>query len=275
MIATLPTIARRRTLGWLDESLRRQNALTRYALVLLAILVPVLVASVVDPRMIDGTSVWAKPAKFLFSLAVYALTFAWLTGYVAPEKRDTKLMRGAVVTLIAASTFELLWITWQGANGLHSHYNEDIAFFSVMYALMGLFAILLVVALAPLAYQVWRHPAKGLRGEFLVAVVVGLVVTIVLGGGLGAHMSQQAGHAVGASGGQVPIFGWNRMGGDLRVAHFLGIHAEQAIPLLGAMVAGLKPLWRWGLVIAGSLAYIALTLVTFVQALQERALFPL
>ncbi len=48
-------------------------------------------------------------------------------------------------------------------------------------------------------------------------------------------MSQQAGHAVGAEGGQVPLFGWNRSGGDLRVAHFLGIHAEQAIPLLAAL----------------------------------------
>jgi hypothetical protein len=275
MSAALSATTRRRALGWFDESLRRQNALTLYALVLLMLLVPVLAASIVDPRMIDGDSVWAKPAKFLFSLAVYALTFAWLAGYVAPEKRNTRLMRGAVATVIAASTFELLWIGWQGANGMHSHYNEDTTLFAVMYALMGVFAVLLVAALAPLAYQVWRHPAKGMRPEFRMSVIVGLTLTIILGGGLGIYMSQQTGHAVGASGGQVPIFGWNRMGGDLRVAHFLGIHTEQVIPLLGAAVADLKSVLRWGLVIAGTLAYAALTLATFVQALSGRPLFPL
>jgi hypothetical protein len=275
MSAVLPATTHRRALGWLAESLRRRNALARYALLLLAVLVPVLIASAIDPRMIDGVSVWAKPAKFLFSLAVYALTFAWLAGYVAPGKRNTRLMRGAVATVIAASTFELLWIGWQGANGLHSHYNEDTTLFTVMYVLMGVFAVLLVAALAPLAYHVWRYPVEGVRPEFRMSVLVGLALTIVLGGGLGIYMSQQTGHVVGASGGQVPIFGWNRMGGDLRVAHFLGIHAEQVIPLLGALVAALKPALRWGLAVAGSLAYVVLTLATFVQALHGQPLFPL
>jgi hypothetical protein len=275
MSAVLLVTTHRRATGWLAESLRRQNALTRYALLLLAVLVPVLIAAAIDPRTIDGTSVWAKPAKFLFSLAVYALTFAWLAGYVAPRKRNTRLMRGAVATVIAASTFELLWIGWQGANGLHSHYNEDTTLFTVMYALMGVFAVSLIAALAPLAYQVWRYPVKGLLPEFRMSVLVGLALTIILGGGLGLYMSQQTGHAVGASGGQVPIFGWNRMGGDLRVAHFLGLHAEQVIPLLAALVAGLKPAVRWALAVAGSLAYVVLTLATFVQALHGQPLIPL
>lgn len=275
MSAAFPAAARQRALGWLDESLRRQAMLTRYALVLLAVLVPVLLAPIVDPRMLGDVSVWTKPAKFLSSLAIYALTFAWFMGYVAPEKRRTLPMRGAVGAIVVACTFELVWIIWQGANGLQSHFNADTTFFLVMYALMGVFSLLLVVALLPLAWQIWRHPANGLRPEFRLALVLGLLVTVALGGGLGVYMSQQAGHAVGASGGQVPVFGWNRLGGDLRVAHFLGIHAEQALPLLGALVAGLKAPWRWGLVVAGSLAYIALTLATFVQALHGRALIPL
>jgi hypothetical protein len=158
---------------------------------------------------------------------------------------------------------------------MHSHYNEDTTLFTVMYVLMGVFAVLLVAALAPLAYHVWRYPVEGVRPEFRMSVLVGLALTIVLGGGLGIYMSQQTGHVVGASGGQVPIFGWNRMGGDLRVAHFLGIHAEQVIPLLGALVAALKPALRWGLAVAGSLAYVVLTLATFVQALHGQPLFPL
>jgi hypothetical protein len=73
----------------------------------------------------------------------------------------------------------------------------------------------------------------------------------------------------------VPVFGWNRSGGDLRIAHFLGIHAEQAIPLLGAVLAAVAPRFRlWGLV-AGTFAYCALTLAIFAQAVAGRPLFPL
>jgi hypothetical protein len=49
-----------------------------------------------------------------------------------------------------------------------------------------------------------------------------------------------------------------RAGGDLRVAHFFGIHAEQAIPLLAWSVAWLKRRGRWAAIVAGSAAYAVL-----------------
>jgi len=47
-------------------------------------------------------------------------------------------------------------------------------------------------------------------------------------------MSNQTGHWVGGlqtDAGGVPIFGWSRSGGDLRVAHFFGLHLMQALPI--------------------------------------------
>jgi hypothetical protein len=88
-------------------------------------------------------------------------------------------------------------------------------------------------------------------------------------------MSAQPGHSVGLEGGHVPLFGWNRSGGDLRIAHFLGIHAEQAIPLLAALLGGIAAPARQRLLIAGIAAYVALTLAIFFQAIAGRALLPL
>jgi hypothetical protein len=105
-------------------------------------------------------------------------------------------------------------------------------------------------------------------------VVVGLVLTFALGGGLGGYMSSQLSHSVGQVGGHVPVFGWNRLGGDLRVAHFLGIHAEQAMPILAALVAGLTARARWLALVLGSLAYSAVTVALFAQAIAGRALIP-
>ena len=63
----------------------------------------------VDPRTLDsGVSVWVKPAKFLVSVGVFALTAAWFFGYVRPERRERPadaLARSRM--LIVAGSFEL------------------------------------------------------------------------------------------------------------------------------------------------------------------------
>ena len=104
--------------------------------------------------------------------------------------------------------------------------------------------------------------------------MLGLVLTFLLGGGLGGYMSAQPGHAVGPEGGHVPLFGWNRNGGDLRNAHFLGIHAEQALPIIAALVAGGTTRIRWAVLIGGTALYVAVTLAIFAQAVAGRPLLP-
>jgi hypothetical protein len=105
-------------------------------------------------------------------------------------------------------------------------------------------------------------------------VVVGLVLTFLLGGVLGGYMSAQAGHAVGAESGHLAVTGWNRGGGDLRVAHFFGMHAEQALPLAVAGAAALGVRRRRLVLVAVAAAWTAVTLLAFAQAVAGRP-FPL
>ena len=260
----------------LAEFDRRHRPLTRYGLVMLALGAVAIALQFVDPRALaSGVGIWVKPAKFFVSVGVFALTAAWFMGYVRPERRASPLMRGTAAALIASGTFELAYIVFQAAQGLESHFNTGTPFHAVMYALMGLGAVILTATTLPLAWEIARRPAPGLQRSFVAAVVIGLILTFILGGWMGGYMSSQTGHAVGQIGGSVPLFGWNRLGGDLRVAHFLGIHAEQAIPLLAAAVAGASARFRWAALLAGSVAYAALTLAIFFQAVAGRALLPL
>lgn len=259
----------------LAEFDRRHPLLTRYGLAMLALGGVAMLLQLVDPRTLaSGVNVWVKPAKFFVSVGIFALTASWFFAYVRPERRGSRLMRGTVAALIASGTFELAYIVFQAAQGLESHFNTGTPFHATMYALMGIGAVMLTATTLPMAWEIARRPAPGLEGSFVAAVAIGLVLTFGLGATLGGYMSSQTGHAVGQVGGSVPLFGWNRLGGDLRIAHFLGIHAEQAIPLLGAAVAALPPRARWAAVLGGSALYAALTLGIFLQAAAGRALLP-
>lgn len=260
--------------GVVADLLVRQRMLTRFGLGLLALTPLALAAQLVDPRDLAGVNVWVKPAKFLFSIGLYALTTAWFFGYVRPERRGATLLRVTATLVLIGGGFEAVYITLQAARGLDSHFNVSSPLYMVMYALMGLFAMLLVGASLPLAWEIARRPKPGVRPDFVAALVIALVMTFVFGGGLGAYLSSQAGHAVGAVGGHVPLVGWNRAGGDLRVAHFFGIHAQQAIPLLACMVGAAGTRARWVAIVAGSAIYAGFTIVVFAQSLAGRALLP-
>jgi hypothetical protein len=260
----------------LDALLERQRALALYGLFVLLLSLPVMMLQAADPRVLEsGVSVWLKPAKFLVSVGIFSLTSAWFFGYVRAERRSAAPMRAVVAVTILSASLELAWIGWQASQGLESHFNTGSIFHAVMYAMMGVFAVLLVGTTLPLAWEIARRPAAGLRPDFAAAVVIGLVMTFALGGAFGGYMSAQTGHAVGLEEGRVALFGWNRSGGDLRVAHFLGIHAEQALPILAGVVAPLKARLRWMLILGGAAAYASLTLAVFLQAIAGRPLLPL
>lgn len=274
-VAALPTL----TLGksFVGELLDRQRTLALYAAGMLALAAVTGLLQVLDPRLLDGVSVWVKPTKFLVSTALFAATQAWFFGLVRPERRRARSMRLLVGLLIVSASFENGWISWQASQGLHSHFNESSLLYGVMYGLMGLFAVLLTATAPMLGWEIARRPAPGIAPDYCAAVVAGLVLTFLLAVPLGGYMGSQPGHSVGAEGGRVPLVGWNRSGGDLRVAHFLSVHAQQIIPLLAAIsgASGLAERSRWRVLFGGTLLFVAFTIATFAQAVAGKPLLPL
>lgn len=257
------------------ELLHRQRALGLYGLISLALAIPLLVLEQLDLRLLYDVNVWNKPMKFFVATGLFALTAAWFFGYVELERRASRLMRATVIMLIASASFEVIWITWQGAWGLDSHFNMSSSFYGTMFALMGVSALLLVGTSLPLAWEIFRHPTPSLPFDFVTAVGTGLIVSTVMGAVTGYTMAAHMSHSFGATGGHVPLFGWNRMGGDLRIAHLLAIHAEQAFPLLAWLVICLKlPGRRW-IIGTANLCYLALIIATFGQAISGHPLLPL
>ncbi|MET9956824.1 hypothetical protein ABZ135_35480 [Streptomyces sp. NPDC006339] len=89
-------------------------------------------------------------------------------------------------------------------------------------------------------------------------------------------------HCVGVPDGGpgMPLTGWSSTGGDLRIAHFFGMHALQLIPLVLLLPAALAPRLvrladertRLRLVLIASAAYAATFVLLAWQALRGQAL---
>jgi len=198
-----------------------------------ALLVTV-VGLVSDGRTITGAPAWLKPAKFAISIAVYWATLAWLLTLVQGHRRLVRLV--AWVTALALA-LELVLIVTQVVRGTTSHFNTatpfDTAVFDAMGGLVALVFFAAVVAGALLARQrgLPRVLGSGIRGGVAVAVL-GMAAAILML--TNRQYGDSGGHTVGAPDGGpgLPLTGWSTQHGDLRIAHFVGLHALQALPLL-------------------------------------------
>lgn len=78
-----------------------------------------------DPRMLNGVSVWVKPAKFAAFFVAWFWTLAWAWGVLAPAAREGRAARIILWGTLIAGGFEQGWITLRAALGQPSHFADD------------------------------------------------------------------------------------------------------------------------------------------------------
>jgi hypothetical protein len=241
-------------------------------LAMLLMSIPTLALTFIDARQLQGVSVWLKPFKFQLSSGVYLFTLALFMVWLPAAALRSLTARYVVWAGVMSTLFEVGYISWQGSQGLASHFNTQTPFFATMYTLMGVGAAVLTSAALALGILIARNPSYGLPPAITLAIVLGLVLTFFLGAGFGSYLGgQRAGHWVGgvlSDSGGLPLFTWSRSGGDLRVAHFFGIHAMHFIPAFAVAlgmarvpaVSAIRAVWIF------AIAFTAFCIWTFMQA---------
>ncbi len=234
-----------------------------------ALMVACAVFSLFDERTFNGVSVWSKPFKFSLSLAVYFATLAWFAPLLPNGYLEARKGRWLTLVPIACAVFEMVYIVLQAGRGEASHFNNNSVFYSVMYGFMGAGAVALVSICLWMGVVILRR--SGAESPYAFAVGVGLVLTFLLGGGFGGYLGEHMSHWVGGTQSDangVWLMKWSRDGGDLRVAHFFGMHAMQVLPLLTAALPDRTPhRVAIGFVIVAATLYSAGATATFIQAL--------
>ncbi|WP_328606404.1 hypothetical protein OG943_41835 [Amycolatopsis sp. NBC_00345] len=277
---TILTDLRGRTSTW-----HRPSAL--FAGVLAVVAVGCVALLLLDQRTLLGAPVWAKPLKFAISGSLYFSTWSWLVSLLPRFRRGAGIATDVVIVLFSG---EYVLIVFQAARGRASHFNNATPFDNALFQVMG--SMVAGIWLATLVLTVLLMFSRIEDRATYWAVRTGAVLSLI-GAGLGALMTrptaqQQASlkatgvsdligaHSVGVTDGGpgLPLLGWSTTGGDLRIPHFIGMHALQALPLLalglGLLATRLPRLResavRARLVWVGSLGYAGLVALVTWQA---------
>ena len=210
--------------------LTRDRLLTLTALAMLAGALVVVGVAPFDARVVTGVNPWIKPLKFFVSIAIFLATMAWLMPEVdaspRARRRLSRVFAGAMI-------IEVVCIAGQAARGTTSHFNYSTFADAAIFQIMGVAITVNTIAVAVALWRL-RRDTPPARAGYLLGVRLGLALFVV-GSVQGFLIVGNLGHAVpGPDGGPgLPLINWALDRGDLRVAHFIGLHALQALPLLG------------------------------------------
>jgi hypothetical protein len=264
-------------------------ALTVLGFILAGDLVFCLAGLVVDHRVITGAPAWLKPAKFALSTMIASWSFAFC---IASASVWPYVRRGLDVVLAVGLFIEIALIDMQAARGTSSHFNVATHFDSAVFAVMGISIAVIWLSMLLLAVVLFRQPFADAAWGW--SLRLGLVLALIGTGSGGlmavpnsaqlanAHTTGRlpiaGAHTVGApDGGRgLPVTGWSADHGDLRIAHFLGMHGLQVLPLLAWWI-GRRRAWasertRCYLIFAAAASYLALFGLVLWQAFRGQSI---
>lgn len=267
----------------LNRAARWHRPLMLFVAAMAALTVVAAVGVLADPRVLTGVPIWLKPLKFAISFVLYGTTLAWMLTLLP---RRSRVAEWAATVIVAMSVVEMAVIVLQVLRGTTSHYNGTTplngALFSAMgAAIMVLFVAQLVIGivalLRPTADRVAGHAVRLGLGLSLLGMLVAIPMVTRTPDGAAEGIS--GAHSVGvADGGPgLPLVGWSTTGGDLRIGHFVGLHALQALPLLAMLLnrflgTRLDERTRVRLLLVAGAAYGAATLLLTWQAMRGQPL---
>lgn len=268
------------------RSWHRPLVLISVAMVVMA--VASAVGLIADDRVLVGAPIWAKPFKFSVSFVAYCLSLAWMLSLL-PRGRRVGWWAGTVVAL--ASLVEMVIIAGQTMRGKRSHFNHETPFdeglfnamaVTVVILWLGTFAVTVLLLRARIAD---RASAWAMRSGIVLALAgaaVGFLMTQPAPGQRRGVSKVVGAHSVGVPDGgpAMPLTGWSTTGGDLRIPHFVGMHALQLLPLLVMVLTALAPRFvrladdrvRLRLVLLASGVYAAAFALVLWQALRGQPL---
>jgi hypothetical protein len=181
-----------------------------------------------DDRLILGINPWIKPLKFFLSIAVLSWTMGWILWYLHARN----IVKAYSWILVITMFVEMAAICLQSFRGTTSHFNISNAFNGIVFGIMGIGILTFTIATAVICFLYFRQQKFDLSPMMLWSFRLGLLFFLIFSTEGGIMISLMR-HTIGLKDGSegLPFVNWSKFAGDLRVAHFFGMHSLQIIPL--------------------------------------------
>ena len=250
---------------FIDLIKQRNEVLYYFGLVCFVAALLCLVLTRLTQTQVMSTNAWYKPAKFFLSTAIFVWSMAWYAYYLGNIRAVTWYSWG----LIALFGFEDLYIALQAGRGQLSHFNISTLGYAGVYGLMALVAVGISLWTAYIGVLFFRADLSELSSAYVWGIRLGIIVFVIFSM-QGLVMGSRLTHTIGGPDGSpgLPAVNWSRAYGDLRVAHFMGMHALQVLPILAYYV-----LRNVTLTLLVGLLYGIVTTLVFIQAMHGKSLF--
>ncbi len=192
-----------------------------------------LLMMVVINTQVLGINAYIKPAKFFLSVSIASCTFGWLLFYLDKQQAVRRYSWMTVIVM----TLELSIIAWQAVQGKRSHFNNSTPLDGILFGIMGLAIIIYTVWTGYMGWLFIRQKNFSLTVSYLWGIRLGIILFVVFAFE-GFFMVGNNAHTIGAPDGGpgLPFVNWSTHHGDLRIAHFLGMHSLQIFPAIGYLM---------------------------------------
>lgn len=240
----------------------RNELLFYFGLVNLVLAVLFAIFSLFINIQVAGANAWYKPVKFAMSIGIYALTMGWLMYYL-PQSKSIIICNWLIILMLG---FEIIYIGLQAGRGQLSHFNISSPLYSILYNLMAIAATVVSFVTLYIGIRFFQNNFLKLPNYYVWSIRFGLILFFIFsleGYVMGANLSHTIGGADGGNG--LLFLNWSRQFGDPRVAHFIGMHALQVLPILAYYI--LKDV---KLTFVVAILYALLACYVLVQALQAK-----
>lgn len=254
----------------IKELFKNQKPLMIAGAISLLCFVILAIIALFDSTQILGINRWIKPMKFFISIAIFVWTTAIYLNFLRGFEKSARLISWGMIAIFFV---EMFIVILQALRGTTSHFNVKTPFDGMLFGIMGLAIALNTFLVAYLLYLYFKAEID-LPKSIVWGMRLGLILFLA-SSFEGGYMSAQLGHSVGVKdgGAGLPLVNWSTKGGDLRVAHFIGMHAFQAVPFFAYTLEkyNVKSATLWTFIFA--LVYFAIFTGVFVQALFGKPLF--
>jgi hypothetical protein len=250
-------------IAFIQELKTRNETLFYYGIICLALAFVFLLLTKITTTQVYNVNAFYKPFKFALSTFFFSWAMSWYCFYL--PNFNINIFNWSVIILLG---FEIIYIAIKASQGQLLHYNLSTPFHSFMYSIMALAATLVTIYTAYIGFLFCTTQFPELPNYYVLAIRLSLIIFVIFsfeGFAMGSKLTHTIGALDGTEG--IPILNWSLKHGDLRIAHFIGMHALQVLPIVSFYI-----LKNTKATLVLSIFYLTLAIYTLLLALQGKSL---